>query len=337
MNRQSVLCCTSLVLAVSHVLGGVPTARIDGAPTAKALVTCELTVPTRIAVADIALAISRDGNSYEEARAGFPRAWQIPKSIDYQSQTAVISVPLVARFSGGPSEFLFDRPGKYYLRWTVTFEGANTAPEVILQELTVATAREQDLIFCQRVTEEQVLQQLFDEKAFGGLRNKPSSAQCILILRKLLEATQKSEPLEGASHTPESVRTWLSLFSGLVSDLPDSSYRKLAAFYAGAGAISYVAESSGPHVRVREDSQASILKAREDLQVAIDHGDIYLTPRARLQLIRADALVGQWDIATASIAQLRQEIDGRGTTAQLLVEVEQDCLRLKQKRDRQTP
>jgi hypothetical protein len=71
--------------------------------------------------------------------------------------------------------------------------------------------------------------------------------------------------------------------------------------------------------------------------MAIDQGGPYLNGRARIQLIRVDTILGNWDDANASIAELRKELHPRSTIAELLTNVEKASIRLREKRERQIP
>ena len=318
---------------------------VEGTPHAKGVVLLRVTFPTSGEVTSVSLRMSRNREEFASVHTGVSRNSRCLYDVSYDGETTTVAAPVVGNFANDDAYFLFKEPGTYSLRWGIGLGDGEVRGFKVYQEIKVERAQPADLAFISRVSAPEFFRRLVGEDVVARLTGQArdvvadpnrSEFRWSIVIRRLLEATQQREPLEGAHESEEAFLRWASTMFDLAREFSESSYAPYAAFYAGGGYVGYLCE-----VLYKEEVGSKALRqhelfnrAEEALRLAVEHGDSYLRPRAIYQQARLRAIVGDWEEAEDLLTKVDQVGNEGGTMATFTEELRKDIVRL-QKRQQQ--
>lgn len=353
MNSKQRTWTKHLLLAgilCNHVEGGWAQSlgAMDEVVPAKSAIV--VTVPLSIEgeVGGISLMWSRDGETFYPAQVGFPRPWQLFSHVQSADDTTTILVPLIGGFAVSDPRFLFDAPGMYHLKWSLTIEGQDNTPIEVEQTLEVASPRLPDVQFLVRLSDPQMLRHLFGDDFFERqthavrermLSPEGADERALKVIARLLEFTRAAEPgdVAGSRGTPEMALVWADTLWPLAQEFPESSYAPYAAYYAGC---SYMLSAMLTNKQAAGEICAAGAAARSPhydlarscLNLASERADLYLKPRVAYMQVFLKGVNADWDGALRLTDELGPTVQADATFAQQLQEMRAGLQREKSKR-----
>lgn len=257
-----------------------------------------------------------------------PQEGDVPyASVDWENGETTVLAPFAVLRSERTYSFVFGAPGRYSLMWFVHLRDGTVLRTA--QEIQVAPVAPAD-----RSLLDEAVEKLLDAE----WDNVASDMRRAYVIHELLSPTSVAEPFEGRFKSKVAFDRWVSVWAELATKYPASRYAPYAAYFAGSGRVSYVAETGGEAAEVSDPTTRNeVSEAQDNLRFAGDHGDTYLAPRAVIQAARAEVLLGNWDAATSLMANVRQVAPKRGSLVELLDQVENDAERLRDRREAHRP
>ena len=338
----------ALLLVGSRVAPGQqPRADVQGTAHAKGIAVLRLLFPSKGDVSGVSLFLSVDGETYEDSQAGLLRGSPLFTSTSDDGRTTTIAVSLVGRFPYGTYSFLFNEPGRYYLRWGVGLEDKDVGGFKIYQTIDVGRATQADLGCLSRVSDPEFLRHLFGKDALEGSPNEefrkwvksPDGAdfRSLLVIAELLEATRANEPgdVVGPRGGLENALKWADALLALAKEFPDSSYAPYAAYYAGCcyvGALGQ--ENKEKHkemVSLAGKESAYYGKAKEALSFAVERADAYLKPRVLYHQAFLHLFGAEFDRVDESLDEALEAGGREGTIQKIVDKLRSDMHRTREK------
>lgn len=326
------LVCGSAHYVVGHGIGD------DQSLHAQAPVVLRVELPGHAKITSIGLEISGDGSVFRKTKVGIPKPWLLLRSLSSDDQRTIVLVPLVGEFDTYSAKFLFELPGRYFLRWRIRFAEEGTEVLQIDQTVEVLTPRRPDLDF---------LRDLDDRQFQQNLRGKsipwpedaavPANYLALDVIKQLMGATRERVPMNAASErgSLEEALRWADTLQGLAKAHPDSGYAPYAAYYAGCCYLTSVAETVKEVLRqdgvdalsavpTANTHYANALRA---LTMAAENGDPYLRPRALHQLAWHAAWGGKLKESELLLDRALEAAGAKGAIEQWVNEFRRDLQR----------
>lgn len=280
-------------------------------------------------------AISRDGESFRPVENLFT-------SISYsESQSNVVAV-IVGRFGMGKDYLEFETPGTYYLKVGVKYENVENPSVIYDHPVTISPILAADRSFLRRISDSRLLRNLWGrdlyENSPGDYRAWVHSedgrdVRALTVIAELLEATRDDEPWVAARRQgpPETGTVWPDTLWSLAEEFPESSYAPYAAYYAGCGYLSCLAQTmKHEHGRLllpeaRECTYHG--KAEAALTFAIERADVYLKPRATYMKAFLAICAAQWDDGETLLNDAQQQAPGEPTITEWVTQLRRSVAR----------
>ena len=276
---------------------------------------------------------------------------------------------LVPAFAGptdyGEIGFAFSRPGTYEVRWQFGSTGVSPVDFAIEQTVEVGVATRADLQFIERLSEPDLLRQLFGEEFFARQTDtvreqmlSPSGADCraLKVIAQLLKATRADEPgdVVGPRRSMENALKWADSLIGLATEFPESSYAPYAAYYAGCCYLAALTEAMEDMTKERgikdhsmnqEDLQRVTAfgkrspyyqKAEQALSLAAERCDPYLRPRVHYFQAFLRLCGGGFEEAGELLDRAVEAGGKRGTIQKVVDTLRRDLVQAKERLSRKS-
>lgn len=342
-----VMSSTLVLLAVSALVANTTDAT-NATAHRMGISVVHATFSSRGEVWNVSLKVSRDGETFGTANVGFPRPWQLFRSVSYNQDQTTVLIPVAAYFATNEKMLLFQDSGRHWFRVEVNFRDASKPrnapfqvdetiePVVIEQILDVREALQADLNFIRGLADPDLIRAMFGQNFFERqdpetrvhYRNNPD-VLAVAVIGKFLEATRESDPTR-VNLPRGDLRKAADLLWQLAQEIPESSYAPYAAYFAGCCYLSDVFEHMErfmrrdrpgkdeilpeelPAFRAHAQGLATFGLAGEALGFAAAHGDAYLKPWAIYMQAQHAIGGGLFDEAEAKLNEAEASMPGRG-------------------------
>lgn len=330
MNRYTHV---AAITGLGLLLLGVPQvswaqeAEVVSEAHAKGIVVLRASFLGRGELHSFGLEISRDGETFVNAKAGPTRGLRFSDRMvlgSHGTDQTVLVIPIVGRFGLGSEQFLFDEPGTYELRWDITFKDRDVGDLKIEQTVEVGAPTEADLQFLARAGDRDFHAEIF------GVDPPERGTRDLLALGIVSLLLQHAQDDPGEEGSVKGELAWADAMMGLARELPESSYAPYAAFFAGRIYFGHLGKALGPRqITPNAKTNEFYRKADEALRFVVKRGDPFIKPRALCSLAFLRVCVGSWVESERFLTEAEKSAGGQGVVDRVVNKMRYDIRRLK--------